>query len=188
MSCFPTMLLGYFLNDFEMVPVAAPIVAGITLVSTPHIRCISTRRSLHFLIFSASCFIIFLPPEIPKYCNSHAPLSYHFHVRFIAQLGTQLFPFPLTRASRRYLQHQSGRSLYTPPLRAMPLPLLTPVSFSTSSGRCIYLSLSLFWPLTVVTLRYVTALNCHKLHTSSTRRRTLDAIFMRIRKIAQSDC
>jgi uncharacterized membrane protein YjjB (DUF3815 family) len=28
-SCFPDVLLGYFLNDFEMVP-AASIVAGIT--------------------------------------------------------------------------------------------------------------------------------------------------------------
>ena len=30
-SCFPGMLLTYFLNDFEIVPVA-PIVTGITLV------------------------------------------------------------------------------------------------------------------------------------------------------------
>jgi hypothetical protein len=31
MSCFPGMLLTYFLNDFEMVPVA-PIITGITFV------------------------------------------------------------------------------------------------------------------------------------------------------------
>ena len=30
-SCFPGMLLIYFINDFEMVPVA-PIITGITLV------------------------------------------------------------------------------------------------------------------------------------------------------------
>jgi hypothetical protein len=33
------MVLTYFLNDFEMVPVA-PIIIGITLVFTFHIRCI----------------------------------------------------------------------------------------------------------------------------------------------------
>jgi hypothetical protein len=33
-------VLMYFLNDFEMVPVA-PIITGITLVFTFHIRCIS---------------------------------------------------------------------------------------------------------------------------------------------------
>ena len=30
-SCFPGVLLTYFLNDFEMVPVA-PIITGITFV------------------------------------------------------------------------------------------------------------------------------------------------------------
>jgi hypothetical protein len=33
------MLFRYFLNDFEMVPVA-PVIAGITCVSTFHMRCI----------------------------------------------------------------------------------------------------------------------------------------------------
>jgi len=33
------MLLTYFLNDFEMVPVA-PIITGITSVFTFHMRCI----------------------------------------------------------------------------------------------------------------------------------------------------
>ena len=36
-SWFPGMLLMYFLNDFEMVPVA-PIITGITLVFTFHMR------------------------------------------------------------------------------------------------------------------------------------------------------
>jgi hypothetical protein len=52
-SWFPGMVLTYFLNDFEMVPVT-PIITDITLVFTFHIRCISTVRSLHFKIFSAS--------------------------------------------------------------------------------------------------------------------------------------
>jgi len=38
-SCFPGMLLTYFLNDFEIVPVA-PIITGITFVFTLHMRCI----------------------------------------------------------------------------------------------------------------------------------------------------
>jgi len=50
---FPGMLLMYFLNEFEMVPVA-PIITGITLVFTFHMRCISIARSLYFKIFSAS--------------------------------------------------------------------------------------------------------------------------------------
>jgi len=34
------MLLTYFVNDFEMVPVAS-IITGITFVFTFHLRCIS---------------------------------------------------------------------------------------------------------------------------------------------------
>jgi len=36
-SCFPSMLLTYFLNEFEIVPVA-PIITGITFVFTFHMR------------------------------------------------------------------------------------------------------------------------------------------------------
>ena len=49
-SCFPGMLLTYFLNDIETVPVA-PIIAGITFVFTFHMRCISIVRSLYLRIF-----------------------------------------------------------------------------------------------------------------------------------------
>jgi len=52
-SCFPGILLTYFLNDFEIVPVV-PAVTGITFVFTFHLRCISIIRSLYFRIFSAS--------------------------------------------------------------------------------------------------------------------------------------
>ena len=45
------MLLTYFLNDFEIVPVA-PIINGITFVFTFHMRCISIVRSLYFRILS----------------------------------------------------------------------------------------------------------------------------------------
>jgi hypothetical protein len=37
---FPRMLLGYFLNDFEMIPVD-PIITGITCVFAFQICCIS---------------------------------------------------------------------------------------------------------------------------------------------------
>jgi hypothetical protein len=49
------MLLMYFLNDFEMVPVV-PIITGITFAFTFHMRCISIVRSLYFKIFSESFF------------------------------------------------------------------------------------------------------------------------------------
>ena len=56
-SCFPGMLLTYFLNDFEIVPVA-PIITGITFVFTFHMRCISVVRSLYFRIFSVLLLLL----------------------------------------------------------------------------------------------------------------------------------
>ena len=53
-SCFPGTLLMYFLNDFEIVPVAH-IITGITFVFTFHMLCISVR-SLYFKIFLVSFF------------------------------------------------------------------------------------------------------------------------------------
>ena len=50
-SCFPGMLLAYFLNYFEPVPVA-PIITGITFVCTFHMRCISIVRSLLLLLIT----------------------------------------------------------------------------------------------------------------------------------------
>ena len=49
------MLPMYFLNDFEMVPVA-PIITGITVVFTFHIRWICIVRSLYFKIFFSFFF------------------------------------------------------------------------------------------------------------------------------------
>jgi len=54
-SWFSGMSLTYFLNDLEMVPFA-PIITGITLVFTFHMRYISIVRSLYFKIFSASFY------------------------------------------------------------------------------------------------------------------------------------
>jgi len=73
-SWFPGMFLTYFLNDFEMVPVA-PIITGITFVFTFHMRCFSIVRSLYFRIFSASFLITFLSPEIATSINIHVLIS-----------------------------------------------------------------------------------------------------------------
>jgi len=54
-SCFPGMLLTYFLNDFEIVPVAL-ITAGITFVFTFHMRCISIVRFFFILKSSRLLF------------------------------------------------------------------------------------------------------------------------------------
>jgi hypothetical protein len=53
------MLLTYFLNNFEIVPVA-PIITDIAPVFTFHMRCISIVRSLYFKIFSASLLLLLL--------------------------------------------------------------------------------------------------------------------------------
>ena len=74
-SWFPGMLLTYFLNEFEIVPVA-PIITGITFVFTFHMHCISIVRSLYFRIFSASFLITFLSPEI---ATSIYMFPFHHH-------------------------------------------------------------------------------------------------------------
>jgi len=71
---FSDMLLTYFLNDFEMVPVV-PIITGITFVFTFYMRCISIVRYLYFRIFSASFLITFLSPEIVISINIHVLFS-----------------------------------------------------------------------------------------------------------------
>ena len=73
-SCFPCMLLRYFLNDYEMVPVAA-IITGIAFVFTFHMHCICIVRSLYMRILSASFFITFLSPEIATSLNMCVPYS-----------------------------------------------------------------------------------------------------------------
>ena len=78
-SCFPGMLLTYFLNDFEILVVPfAPIITGITFVFTFHMCCISIVRSLYFRIFSASFIITFLS---------------HFCLLRLQRLLTYMFPF-----------------------------------------------------------------------------------------------
>ena len=71
-SCFPDMLLTYFLNYFEIVPVA-PVITCIAFVFTFHMGCISIVRSLYFRILPASFLITFLSPEIATSINIHVP-------------------------------------------------------------------------------------------------------------------
>jgi len=69
---FPGMLLTYFLNYFEIVPVA-PIITGITFVFTFHMRCISIVMSLYFRILSDSFLITFLSHDMATSINVHVP-------------------------------------------------------------------------------------------------------------------
>jgi hypothetical protein len=50
-SCFPSMLLSYCLNDFEVISVA-PVIAGVTSLFTFHMRCIFIVRYLYFRFIS----------------------------------------------------------------------------------------------------------------------------------------
>jgi hypothetical protein len=47
MSCFPSMLLRYFLSDSEMVRVV-PIIIGIAFIFIVHVRAISVVKSIYF--------------------------------------------------------------------------------------------------------------------------------------------
>ena len=73
-SCFPGTLLRYFLNDFEMVPVA-PTITGITFVLTFQMHCIYIVWSLHFKLFSTSFIVTFLSAQIATSINIHVPFS-----------------------------------------------------------------------------------------------------------------
>ena len=73
-SCFPVMLLRYFVNYFEIVPFA-PIISSIMFVFTFHVRCTYIVMSLYFRILSASFFVTFLSPQITTSISIHLPFS-----------------------------------------------------------------------------------------------------------------
>jgi hypothetical protein len=60
------MWLRYFLDDFEIVPVATFIV-GVTSVFTFHIHCIFVARSLYFKIICYYNYIIIIIPSFSLY-------------------------------------------------------------------------------------------------------------------------
>jgi hypothetical protein len=65
------MLLTYFLNDFEIVPVA-PSITGISLALTFYMRCISIVRSLYFKIFFFFFFfLLLLLYEVAARCKAN---------------------------------------------------------------------------------------------------------------------
>ena len=66
------MLLRYFQNDFEMVPVAC-IITGFSFAFTFHMCRTSIVKSLYFRFFSAPFLITFLFPEIATSVNIHVP-------------------------------------------------------------------------------------------------------------------
>ena len=74
MSCLAGMLCRYFLNHFEMVPVAR-IITGTISVFKFHIHCMSIPRSLYFKTFSAAVLFTFLSPEIAVSIDRHVSLS-----------------------------------------------------------------------------------------------------------------
>jgi hypothetical protein len=79
------MLLRYFLNDFEMVPVVHNI-SDITFVATLHVGCISVFS--YFQISSPSFSIAYLSPHIALAINRQAPLFItDYDVRFVARNG-----------------------------------------------------------------------------------------------------
>ena len=73
-SCFTGMLLTYFLNDFEIAPVA-PIITGITFVFTFHMRWISVVRSLYFRIFSTSLLLLLLLLLLATMCVTELTIA-----------------------------------------------------------------------------------------------------------------
>jgi len=76
MSCFPNMLLRYFLNHFEIAPVVR-IITGTISGFKFHVHCIFVPRSLYeyFKPFAAAVLITFLSPEIAVFVNRHVALS-----------------------------------------------------------------------------------------------------------------
>jgi len=91
-SCFPGMLLTYFLNDFHIVSVA-PIFTGITFAFTFHIRCISIVRPsyinyyyyyyYYYYVYRHKCFLLDTSPLEPiaiPTAQSSSPDCSTFHI------------------------------------------------------------------------------------------------------------
>jgi len=76
MSRSPGMLFGYFVNDFQMVPVT-PNFTGITRTEAL-IRCLCFTfhmSSMHSISIVTSFYVTFLCPEITLSNNTHVPCS-----------------------------------------------------------------------------------------------------------------
>ena len=88
-SRFADVLLRYFVNVFEMVPVD-PIVTSIVSVCTFHMCCICIASYSYFRTFSASFLTTFLSPEIATSINTHVPffIITDNDVQFIVREGS----------------------------------------------------------------------------------------------------
>jgi len=86
MLCFPFVLLRYFLDDCEMVPVVQTI-SNIVFVFTLHVRCISVVFP-YFQISSPNFSNAFLRPHSAMSINRQVPLFImDYDVRFIIRDG-----------------------------------------------------------------------------------------------------
>jgi hypothetical protein len=86
------MLVRYFPNEFQMLPVA-PIITGIISVFPFHMRCTHAVRPSYFQILSPSFSIIFLHPDTALSINRHVPfiINGDNDVGFIGRGGTVSF-------------------------------------------------------------------------------------------------
>jgi hypothetical protein len=98
------MALTYFLNNFEMIPVA-PIITGITLVFTIHICCISIVRYLYLYlkIFSAYYYYYFL-----WLCSPAWAMASSFH------------EVSWSHTTTRHSQYDSSGRVISPSQRPLP--------------------------------------------------------------------
>ena len=80
------MLSRYFLNDFEMVPVAPTLLISLLFFAF-HTCSVSAVRSLCFKIFSAYFFVTFISSEITVCINVSVPSSLSRIMTFGSLLG-----------------------------------------------------------------------------------------------------
>lgn len=73
--CSPGVLLGYFLNCFEVLPVAF-IITGIPFVFYILYALYLNCKNLYFIIFSDSFVITFQSPEMAAFINK---LYYYYY-------------------------------------------------------------------------------------------------------------
>jgi hypothetical protein len=83
--CYPVMSLGYFLNDFQMVPFV-PIISGITFAIT--YTCA--------VIFLDTLFITLLTPEIASSVKIHVSLSLSLLLLYLVVTKTLYWYFAFT--------------------------------------------------------------------------------------------
>jgi hypothetical protein len=85
MSYFPAMLLRYFLDYLEVVPVS-PVFTGFSVIFTFHMRCSSIVRTLYFNVLSAS-FFFFNHISVSWNCNVYWQTCSFFIIMSFFLLG-----------------------------------------------------------------------------------------------------